>query len=91
MHLVKVIRLSNGQSLVGVEPYVVGRYSRVKLGRGETRAQRNSYGELLLRKFEEPYYVLNYYEYQDYYIFIIEDTRTGVIEHEIHVFLETEA
>jgi hypothetical protein len=86
IHQVKVLRISRGQQQ-GLEPFVVGSYSRIRLARGECRAQRNSYGELLLRKFEDDYYVLNYYEYDNYYVFIVEDTLRGDIEHEVHVYV----
>lgn len=86
VYLVKELRISRGQSWNELRPYEIARYSRIKLARGETRAQRNSIGNLLLEKFSHYKYVFNYYEYDDYYIFIIEDLDG--IAHETHVFME---
>lgn len=87
MYVIKELRINKGQSWDGLKPNEIARYSRKKLAKGETRAQRNSLGNLLLEKYWQVKYVFNYYEEaEDYYIFIIE--LDGEIVYEAHVFME---
>lgn len=89
MYLIKSIRISRGQSLKEIEgPWEIARSNRKKEAKGLTRMQRNSLGELLLEKYRHYSYVFNYYEYEDYYIFLIEDLD-GIV-HEAHVFMVEE-
>jgi len=89
MYLIKSLRISRAQSLRDiVPPWEIARFTRKKEAKGQTRAQRNSLGNLLLEKYAKLDYVFNYYEYDDYYIFIIEDLD-GIV-HEAHVFMVEE-
>lgn len=84
MYSVNVLRIMRGQSLE-IKPYEVARYSRLKLARGQTKAQRNSEWEVLDKHLGD-WCFINYYEYDDYYVFILEDIE-GIFM-EVHIYMQ---
>lgn len=85
-HIVFVQRITRGQSLRDSSPFEVARFSRWKEATGQAKALRNSYGDLLVEKFWEQEYILEYEEYDNYYIFNILDNE-GLF-HECHIWVQ---
>lgn len=79
---VRLLKLTRGSSLT-VSPWEVASYERKKLAKGETKALAHSTFNVLDQHL--PWCVINYYEYEDYYVFILEDVE-GIF-HEVHVFM----
>lgn len=81
-YALKLFRATRGSSLP-LTTFEVGRFTRKKLAQGEAKALRNSTGENLVQHF--PDCTINYFEYDDYYVFLVEDEQG--LKHEVHVFL----
>jgi hypothetical protein len=82
MYAVMVLKAIRGSS-ISIVPFKTGEYSRLRDARGQAKALRNSQGEVLLQHFHD--YTINYFEYEDYYVFLVEDDEG--IHHEVHIYL----
>ena len=86
-YVVKILRITRGQIRTDMvyPARETGRYTRRKLANGQGRAQRNSEFEYIVKHFETE--AITYHEYDNYYIFIVEDEE-GIL-YESHIFVET--
>lgn len=88
MYLIKCTRVTRGQ-IGNLEPYIIGRFTRVREARGQCRHQRNSLGLLLLEKYNSYKDIFDYQEIgENHYMFTISDLE-GIV-HEAHVWMEVE-